>query len=42
VAIASNVAFLTYGYFASLYPVFLLHTVLLPLNVFRLHQMYRL
>ena len=42
VAIASNVAFLTYGYFAALYPVFLLHTVLLPLNVFRLHQMYRL
>jgi CRP/FNR family cyclic AMP-dependent transcriptional regulator len=42
VAIASNVAFLTYGYFAHLYPVFLLHTVLLPLNVFRLHQMYRL
>jgi len=42
VAIASNVAFLTYGYFASLYPVFLLHTVLLPLNIFRLHQVYRL
>jgi hypothetical protein len=42
VAIASNVAFLTYGYFASLYPVFLLHVVLLPLNVFRLHQMYKL
>ena len=42
VAIASNVAFLTYGFFAGLYPVFLLHTVLLPLNVFRLHQMRRL
>src|SRR5678815_44072 len=42
VAIASNVAFLTYGYFAGLYPVFLLHTVLLPLNVLRLHQMLRL
>ena len=41
VAITSNVAFLTYGYFAGLYPVFLLHTVLLPLNVFRLHQMYQ-
>jgi CRP/FNR family transcriptional regulator, cyclic AMP receptor protein len=38
VAIASNVAFLTYGYFASLYPVFLLHAVLLPLNIYRLHQ----
>ena len=42
VAIASNVAFLTYGYFASLYPVFLLHLVLLPLNVLRLRQMYGL
>jgi CRP/FNR family transcriptional regulator, cyclic AMP receptor protein len=42
VAITSNVAFLTYGYFAGLYPVFLLHVVLLPLNVFRLNQMYRL
>jgi hypothetical protein len=42
VAIASNVAFLTYGYFAGLYPVFLLHMVLLPLNVFRLHQMRKL
>jgi|GEM_PF-247337 CRP/FNR family cyclic AMP-dependent transcriptional regulator len=42
VAITSNVAFLTYGYFAGLYPVFLLHTVLLPLNVLRLHQMLRL
>src|SRR5499433_3551603 len=42
VAIASNLAFLTYGYFAGLYPVFLLHTVLLPLNVFRLHQMRKL
>jgi hypothetical protein len=42
VAIASNLAFLTYGYFAGLTPVFLLHTVLLPLNVVRLRQMYRL
>ena len=42
VAIASNVAFLTYGYFAGLYPVFLLHMVLLPLNLFRLHQMRKL
>ncbi len=42
VAIGSNVAFLTYGYFAHLYPVFLLHVVLLPLNVLRLRQMYGL
>jgi len=42
VAIGSNVAFLTYGYFAHLYPVFLLHAVLLPLNILRLRQMYGL
>jgi len=42
VAIASNMAFLTYGYFAGLHPIFLLHTVLLALNVFRLHQLRKL
>ena len=30
VAIASNVAFITYGYLAGIYPVFFLHMVLLP------------
>ena len=39
VAIVSNVAFLTYGYFAGLHPVFLLHVVLLPLNILRLCQL---
>ncbi len=38
VAIASNVAFMTYGLVDGLYPVFLLHVVLLPLNVVRLRQ----
>src|SRR5882672_11089811 len=38
VAVASNIAFLTYGYLAGLYPVFLLHTVLLPLNMLRLYH----
>jgi CRP/FNR family cyclic AMP-dependent transcriptional regulator len=42
VAIVSNVAFLTYGYFAGLYPVFFLHVVLLPLNILRLYQLRRL
>lgn len=42
VAIASNVAFIAYGYSASLYPVFLLHVVLLPLNAWRLYQMRKL
>ena len=42
VAIASNVAFITYGYLAGLYPVFVLHMVLLPLNIWRLYQMRKL
>lgn len=42
VAIASNVTFMTYGYLAGLYPVFLLHVVLLPLNIWRLYQMRKL
>jgi CRP/FNR family transcriptional regulator, cyclic AMP receptor protein len=42
VAIVSNVAFLTYGYFAGLYPVFFLHVVLLPLNILRLYQLRQL
>lgn len=42
VAIASNIAFMTYGYMAGLYPVFLLHVVLFPLNIWRLYQMHKL
>lgn len=42
VAITSNVAFITYGYLGNLYPVLILHITLLPLNIFRLMQMYRL
>lgn len=38
IAIASNVAFITYGYLAVLPPVFLLHVVLLPVNVIRAMQ----
>jgi hypothetical protein len=41
-AIASNVAFITYGYYGHLRPVLLLHVLLLPLNVVRLVQMRRL
>lgn len=40
--IASNIAFIAYGYAAGLLPVLLLHAVLLPLNVYRLAEMYRL
>lgn len=41
-AIASNVAFLAYSFFGDLYPVLALHSVLLPLNVYRLWEMRQL
>jgi len=41
-AIASNVAFLVYGYFGGLYPVLILHLFLLPLNVIRYRQVTKL
>ena len=49
VAIASNVAFiayallgLQYGVFGTLYPILVLHSCLLPLNVLRLRELRRL
>jgi CRP/FNR family transcriptional regulator, cyclic AMP receptor protein len=42
VGIASNVAFIAYGYMADLIPVLLLHGALLPLNVYRLLEMHRM
>src|SRR5260370_14677361 len=42
VAIASNVVFMTYGLTGRIYPVFLLHAVLLPLNILRLRQVRNL
>jgi CRP/FNR family transcriptional regulator, cyclic AMP receptor protein len=42
VALASNVLFMSYGYFDHLYPVLLLHALLLPVNGLRLIQFYRL
>jgi hypothetical protein len=42
VGIASNLAFITYGAGAQLYPVLILHTILLPLNGLRLYQMWAL
>jgi len=35
-AIASNMAFIAYGYFEHLAPVLLLHALLLPINIYRL------
>jgi len=40
--IVSNVLFIGYGYMELAYPVLVLHVVLLPLNILRLHQMLRL
>lgn len=42
IAIASNVAFVVYGFGHGLYPVLILHALLLPLNCLRLRQMLEL
>jgi len=41
VAIASNLAFIGYAWSLGLWPILLLHSVLLPLNLLRLVQMGR-
>jgi hypothetical protein len=41
IAIASNVAFIVYGWLAAIEPVLVLHTVLLPMNAWRLIQALR-
>jgi hypothetical protein len=41
-ALVSNVLFMTYGYFDHLYPVFMLHAILFPVNALRLIQFQRL
>jgi hypothetical protein len=41
-AICSNFAFIVYGFYDNLYPVLILHGILLPLNVWRAAQMLRL
>jgi len=38
----SNVCFMIYGYLDGLHPVLILHAILLPLNVFRFVEIYRL
>ena len=42
VAIASNLAFMAYGLLLDLVPIFVLHAVLLPMNVWRLAQLRRM
>ena len=41
-AIASNCVFIVYGLMLGLFPVFILHMLLLPLNITRLSQMKKL
>jgi hypothetical protein len=41
-AIASNVAFIVYGFLGEIYPVLVLHLLLLPLNVKRLMELRHL
>jgi len=41
VALASNVAFITYGIVGSLLPLVILHSLLLPLNLWRLWEIER-
>jgi hypothetical protein len=41
-AIASNLAFIAYGFFGDIYPVLVLHLVLLPLNIKRLQELRQL
>ncbi len=38
VAVASNVAFISYGYLGGMTPILILHMALLPLNLWRLQQ----
>ena len=42
IGIASNVAFVTYGFYFGSLPTVVLHTILFPLNVYRLHEMLKL
>lgn len=42
VAIASNVVFIAYGAMAELYPVLLLHAILLPINLYQTVGLMRL
>jgi len=42
IGIASNVAFISYGWLQPAVPILILHCILLPLNAVRLHQMLRL
>ncbi len=38
-ALGSNVAFIAYGYFGEVYPVMLLHIILMPVNLYHLARL---
>lgn len=42
VGIMSNFFFIAYAYFMDAYPILILHIILLPLNIFRLQQIFSL
>jgi hypothetical protein len=42
IGLASNVAFVTYGALFGSLPTVILHGILFPLNVYRLHEMLKL
>lgn len=41
IAICSNVAFIMYALGSTLYPIFILHSLLLPLNLYRIFEIKR-
>jgi len=41
IAISSNIAFILYGFEGHLYPIFILHSLLLPLNLYRIVELRR-
>ncbi|CAM2810075.1 hypothetical protein [Legionella worsleiensis] len=41
IAICSNIAFIMYAFECHLHPVFILHSVLLPLNIYRALELIR-
>ena len=42
IGIGANCFFILYGFLANVYPLLILHAILLPLNAARLHQMLQL
>ena len=41
IAICSNIAFILYAFGCHLHPIFILHSLLLPLNIYRILELLR-